>query len=88
MGARGTTTSSRPTEPPEMQLRWREGLLTFRNGIVGSVERHFAREDVWYAFGMLEDWQDTRLGEYATEAEARRAVEEWVRDRAAEEGEE
>ncbi len=60
---------------------WQNGLYVLPDRtIVGSIERHFAHDDVWYAYGCLSDWQDTNLGVHNTAHKAKAAVQSWVRE--------
>lgn len=59
--------------------RWTNDTYVVDNSIVGVVtEDAFKRG--WWAYGCLEEWEDTRLGLYDRETQARNAVEQWVKD--------
>lgn len=47
--------------------------------VVGTIQRGANRRD-WFAYGCLDDWEDTQLGAFDSELEARRAVEHWVEE--------
>jgi len=59
--------------------RWDGDLYVLDNTVVGSVSiDSFGRG--WWAYGALEDWEDTPLGMHSTETKARKAVVDWVRE--------
>lgn len=61
-------------------MRWASGILTMDNTVVGNVNRGAGLDGQWFAYGCLSDWEDTPLGNFATEDEAKRVVENWVED--------
>jgi hypothetical protein len=56
--------------------RWRAGIFILGSSAVGSVMRGASGD--WFAYGWMDDYEDTPLGPHTTEDEAKRAVEEWV----------
>lgn len=63
-----------------LNIRWKSpGLCLLDNSIVGSVDA-FASGGTWEAWGCFDEWQDTPLGQYKSQDEAKQAVEDWVRD--------
>jgi hypothetical protein len=67
-----------PKAEAQFKLHWRHDLLVLDGAIVGSVAQDsFGRG--WWAYGMLEDWEDSTLGLHQTQEEAKQEVELWVR---------
>jgi hypothetical protein len=60
------------------KARWSAGTLILNNSVVGTVES--PHSGLWWAHGCLEDWQDVPLGVHKSEAQARKRVEDWVRE--------
>lgn len=60
--------------------RWMHDQLVIDNTVIGCVEEDaFGRG--WWAYGCMEDWQDTPLGMQRTQAQARKRVKEWAEER-------
>lgn len=57
-------------------LRWKADVLIWAGVVVGTVS--LGASGSWFAYGCLDDWEDTRLGVYEHEADARQRVEEWA----------
>ena len=68
----------------KLNLKWKtlagSLALVLDNTIVGSVEESMPGEKQWFAYGCDVDWQDVSLSSHTTEAKAKRAVEDWVRE--------
>ena len=66
----------------KMAIRWFMGLAIVRNTVVGRVHQAPGGiSEPWQAYGMLEDWQDTNLGNFHTSKEAAMgAIVEWHED--------
>lgn len=74
-------------------IRWHLDLAFAKNVCIGRVHQLPAGPDPaakgsvqkqapWQAYGMLEDWQDTNLGNFHTSKEtAQAAIVEWYEDR-------
>lgn len=61
------------------KLKWSfEGLATIGSTIVGNI--NLGASGDWFAYGMLDDWEDTPLGSFKTNFQARRAVTRWVKE--------
>jgi hypothetical protein len=61
------------------KARWTfDGLYVWDNSIVGTVSQ--APNKLWYAHGCEDEWEDVRLGSFDKESEARKAVQQWVRE--------
>lgn len=62
---------------PSNKPRWTsEGLCTIGNTVVGTVLK--AANDLYYAHGCMDDWEDVNLGPHPNQREAKKAVENWV----------
>jgi hypothetical protein len=59
-----------------MISRWHAGVLTLGNSAVGSVSRGASGH--WFAYGWMDDFEDTPLGAHNSEAAAKQCVEDWV----------
>lgn len=57
--------------------RWTaDDVLILNNSAVGNVNECTNGE--YSAYGMMSDWEDTKLGLYKTKNQAKKAVEDWV----------
>lgn len=59
-----------------MTGRWVNGTFVRRFSVVGTVMKGASGD--WFACGCLADWEDTHLGSFESESEARKRVEQWV----------
>jgi hypothetical protein len=61
----------------KIMKRWDANAYVVDGSVVGTVmEDPFRRG--WWAYGCLEDWEDTKLGLHDEESQARKRVEQWV----------
>jgi len=58
---------------------WENDLFIHAGSVVGMITQGAEASD-WFAYGCMADWQDTPLGCWNSEREARKVVEAWVRD--------
>ena len=58
--------------------RWLSGTLVVGGSVVGSISQGASGD--WFAYGCLNDWEDTPLRSFPDEARAKRAVEDWVEE--------
>lgn len=69
-----------------MRIRWHtDGVASIGSTIVGSVSKNdyasmYNLSPMWHAYGALCDYDDTKLGTFDTEEEAKSRVEEWVKE--------
>jgi hypothetical protein len=60
-----------------VRFRWRCGMLIVDNQtVVGSVNEGASGR--WFGYGSMDDWQDTPLGDFDDEGQARSAVVAWA----------
>ena len=60
-----------------MRLRWRAGMLIIDNEtVVGSVDQGASGR--WFGYGCMDDRQDTPLGDFDDEDQAKSAVVAWA----------
>ncbi len=62
-----------------MKGRWMNGTFVLDHSVVGTVLQGATGH--WFAYGCLDDWEDTRLGAHDSEDDARKAVEDWVQEK-------
>ena len=70
-------------------IRWYLGLGIVKNRLIGKVDQLSAETDIkggvrpsapWQAWGMLNDWCDTNLGnDHKSQEAARKAVMDWYK---------
>jgi hypothetical protein len=71
-----------------MEIKWRLDIAIVKNVIIGRINQLPAPDDAgkgsirkqapWQAYGMVNDWEDTDLGnEHASWRDAQKAVEDW-----------
>lgn len=61
------------------RLKWSfDGIATLGNTIVGNVAQGAFGE--WFAYGMMAEWEDTPLGSFKSNPQARRVVAGWVKE--------
>ena len=58
------------------RFRWRGGVLSLDNTVVGTVDQGAGGD--WFAYGCMDDWQDTPLGSLPNEEIAKLVVLEWA----------
>lgn len=64
------------------RITWRGDIATINGDVIGTVRPSDA-VSAWAAQGCFSEWEDTQLGSYATEAEARDAIEQWAEEQLA-----
>lgn len=57
---------------------WRDDMYISQGSVVGTVSQGASGD--WFAYGCMNDWQDTRLGTYEEKSDAKEAVEHWVNE--------
>ncbi len=58
------------------RLRWRNDILEIDNTVVGCISEGASGD--WFAYGCMDDWQDTPLGSHEDREEAKRVTLEWA----------
>ena len=56
------------------------GTFVVGGSVVGTIQQGASGN--WFAYGCMNDWEDTPLSSFPTESKAKKAVENWVRDNA------
>jgi hypothetical protein len=63
----------------QTRFRWHAGALSVNNQtIVGCVDQGASGH--WFAYGCMDDWQDTPLGSFDTKEEAEHAALNWAEE--------
>ncbi len=65
-----------------MNGRWSNNTYIVKGTVVGTISDVGSH---WYAYGCMNDWEDTDLGSHPSIGAAKREVENWVRAQTAEE---
>ena len=54
------------------------GTFVLNGSVVGTVNKGASGD--WFAYGCMSDWEDTHLGSFKSETNARARVEAWVEE--------
>ncbi len=58
------------------RFRWRGKVLIVEETVVGTVDQGASGD--WFAYGCMDDWQDTPLGSFPNEEIAKLIALEWA----------